>query len=195
MDDRAHFNSTIRFVRSMTSSLYTPRVDSYYNQKNQTLHYDIDVPGVQRSHLRAIFGYSAVLQNKNIAVWGASLAPYWPVQALSHSQEDSAELLPMSSPLMDQNSGEGEPDRPFSTVTNTSSSQMIPVVASVDRPMQRMMERNHGEFYRLLNVPAKTKVSDINVVLANGTLKIMIKCNKPLTANEVLATQEVIEVH
>ncbi|KAJ3902567.1 hypothetical protein F5879DRAFT_990893 [Lentinula edodes] len=197
MDDRAHFNSAIRFVRSTTTSLYTPRVDSYYDQQSHILHYDVDVPGIRRVHLRAILGYSAILQHRHIAVWGVSLAPQWTIQNELHSP-DSAELPSTPVASMNPESRKSEPDRPFSFPTNasaTGSSRILPIVGTVERPLQQMSERNHGEFYRLLNVPAKTKVSDVNVVLANGILRITIKCNKPLSATEILATQEIIEVH
>ncbi|KAJ4464135.1 hypothetical protein C8J55DRAFT_494072 [Lentinula edodes] len=182
MENQANFNSIIRTVRSISTTTYTPQVDSYYESQNGMLHYEVEVPGVRRGHIRVILGYSPLLRHKSITVWGVSIAPQWPNASPLLSQGDTLGSVSVPRPL----------PSPNPTIV---PSTVAPIVGTIDRPLQRMMERVHGEFYRLLNVPAKTQVSDINVILAYGVLSIRIKCDEPLTANEIQATQEIIEVH
>ncbi|KAJ3901847.1 hypothetical protein F5879DRAFT_991544 [Lentinula edodes] len=189
METQPNFNSAIRFVRSISTMIYTPRVDSYYEHQNGILHYDVEVPGVRRGHLRVILGNSPLLRHRSIIVWGVSVAPHWPIPSYLLSQEDIVGSSPVVSPLVHARASSGQPNRSSSTST-IAPSTITPIVSTVDRPQHQTMERAHGEFYRLLNVPAKTQVSDINVILANGSLSILIKCNEPLTPDELEVTQE-----
>ncbi|KAJ3930426.1 MAG: hypothetical protein NXY57DRAFT_1086275 [Lentinula lateritia] len=173
MENQANFNSIIRTVRSISTTTFTPQVDSYYESQNGMLHYEVEVPG-------------------SITVWGVSIAPQWPNASPLLSQGDTLGSVPVPRPLVGAGLSSGQSHQPSPNPTIVPST-VVPIVGTIDRPLQRMMERVHGEFYRLLNVPAKTQVSDINVILAYGVLSIRIKCDEPLTANEIQATQEIIE--
>ncbi|KAJ4465852.1 hypothetical protein C8R41DRAFT_926380 [Lentinula lateritia] len=194
MENQANFNSIIRTVHSISTTTFTPQVDSYYESQNGMLHYEVEVPGVRRGHIRVVLGYSPLLRHKSITMWGVSIAPQWPNASLLLSQGDTLGSVPVPRPLVGAGLSSGQSHQPSPNPTIVPST-VVPIVGTIDRPLQRMMEQVHGEFYRLLNVPAKTQVSDINVILAYSVLSIRIKCDEPLTANEIQATQEIIEVH
>ncbi|KAJ3912535.1 hypothetical protein F5877DRAFT_84705 [Lentinula edodes] len=164
--ERHSFDSMLRFVRLLSLTVYTPRVDSYYDYQNHILHYDVEIPGVRRQYVKVTIGYSAILKQRNITVWGVSPAPHWPIQNT---------LYPA-----DASSSTGGSDRPIATPNNGTIA-----------PLQQTMERVHGEFYRLLAIPVGAQ--DINAVLSNGILSITIKCREPLTHTETVVTQEAIE--
>lgn len=150
MESQANFESTLHFVRQLSSAAYTPRVDSQYDHQSHILHYHVELPGVQRRHVKVIIGYSTIFQQQNIVVWGMSLAPHWPTQSMSssHSCNNSAETTGRFGPLVDSQSSSRE-----------LHGYIGPPEDATLVPFQETMERVHGEFYRVLPVPAKTQVS------------------------------------
>ncbi|KAJ3915458.1 hypothetical protein C8J55DRAFT_556854 [Lentinula edodes] len=193
MERPSDFDTRIKSVRSITqSALFTPRVDSYHEQRNHILCYDVELPGVQRENLKVVLGYSPIFKQKSITIWGVSLSPLWPFVTSPledvHSSSTSSLAL-TTSPVVDNR-------LPFKLVPTPSGSLVTsPIVGGISSPIQRTMERIHGEFCRRLLVPPQTQPSDIVIHLEHGILSIAIKCDKPLTANELLAIQEVLEVH
>ncbi|KAJ4496219.1 hypothetical protein C8J55DRAFT_553945 [Lentinula edodes] len=181
MEHQANFESMLHLIRPLSSGIYTPRVDSCYEPQNRILSYSVELPGVRRQHIKVTIGYSPIFKQRNIAVWGMSLAPYWPVDRIIRL--GSLDSLSMPIVPIDEQLHTGELRRPVAPSNHATMAQ----------PQQLMTERVHGEFYRLLAIP--NNAQDVTAILSNGILLLTIKCDEPLTHDEIRVTQEVVEVH
>ncbi|KAJ3872639.1 hypothetical protein F5051DRAFT_444990 [Lentinula edodes] len=160
-----------------------PRVDSQYDCQSHILHYNVELPGVQRQHLKVITAYSSIFKERNLVVWGMSLAPNWHVpRKFGLCVHENSLAPPRLSPPVD---------------LQRSSREFHGYIAApydmMSAPLQATMERAHGEFYRVLRIPAKTQLCDIIAVLSNGILSFTIRCDKPLMQDEIPAAQEMVE--
>ncbi|KAJ4473965.1 hypothetical protein C8J55DRAFT_562605 [Lentinula edodes] len=187
MERQKLFDRKMRFVRlESKGKVYSPRVDSYYERQHSILCYDIELPGVQWEDLKVVLGYSSITRQKSLWVWGMSLSPLW----LENFRSQANPSSPAS--MAGSNSNIGESLR--LQLVSAGSMTLIPAIGPIHHPMQRTMERIHGEFYRLLSVPVQTRSGDIVINLVNGILSIAIQCKPPLTPNELLVTQEELDV-
>ncbi|KAJ3897501.1 hypothetical protein F5879DRAFT_927788, partial [Lentinula edodes] len=139
----------------------------------------VELPGVRRQHVKVTIGYSPIFKQRNIAVWGMSLAPYWPVDRIVRLGSLDSSSMPIVP--RDEQLHTGELRRPVAPSNHATMAQ----------PHQLMTERVHGEFYRLLAVP--NNAQDVTAILSNGILLLTIKCDEPLTHDEIRVTQEVVE--
>ncbi|KAJ4500531.1 hypothetical protein C8R41DRAFT_863119 [Lentinula lateritia] len=187
MERQKLFDRKMCFVHlESKGKVYSPRVDSYYERQHNILCYDIELPGVRQEDLKVVLGYSAITRQKSLWVWGMSLSPLWLEDLRSQANPNLPPLMASSN----SNIGELLQLR----LVSAGSMTLIPAIGPIRHPMQRTMERIHGEFYRLLSVPVQTREADIVLNLVNGILSIAIQCKPPLTPNELLVTQEELDV-
>ncbi|KAJ4467293.1 hypothetical protein C8R41DRAFT_925843 [Lentinula lateritia] len=117
------------YLIKLLKDTYDPNTELKDAQINHILHYDVEIPGVRHQNVKVTTGYSAIMKQRNIAVWGVSLAPHWPAH------------------LVGAFSTTRESNMPIATPDNETA-----------MPVQQTMERAHGEFYRLLAIPTGTEV-------------------------------------